>query len=59
MADVLNEIVNVVHKELRNMVPELSARESLVKDLIHCVEQTGIKFLHSRIDIHNCLEKCA
>lgn len=39
--DVPNEIVNAVHKELKNMVPDLTNKESLTKDLIRCEEETG------------------
>ncbi len=45
MADVPKVIVNAVHKELKNMVPELAAGESFMEDLLHCVEETGRKFV--------------
>ena len=45
MADVPKVIVKAVHKELKNMVPELAAGESLTEDLLHCVEETGRKFV--------------
>ena len=45
MADVPKVIVNAVHKELKNMVPELAVGESLTEDLLHCVEETGRKFV--------------
>ena len=45
MADVPNEIVNAVHKELKNMFPNLTEGESFTEDLIRCVEETGRKFV--------------
>ncbi len=45
MADVPKVIVNDIHKELKNMVPELAVGESLTEDLLHCVEETGRKFV--------------
>lgn len=45
LSDVPNEIVNAVHKELRDMVPEISVGERLTDDLIRCVEKTGRKFV--------------
>ena len=45
MADVPNAIMNTVHKELKNMVPELAAGKSFTEDLIHCVEETGRKYV--------------
>ena len=45
LADVPNEIVNAVHEELKNMVPNSTGKESLMEDLIHCVEETGRKFI--------------
>lgn len=45
MADVPNEIVKALHKELKNMVPELAVGESFMEDLIHCTEKTGRKFV--------------
>lgn len=45
MADVPNEIANVVHNELRHMAPELTVGERLTDDLIRYVEETGRKFV--------------
>ena len=45
MADVPNEIVMDVHKELKGMFPALADGGSLTEDLIHCVEKTGRKFV--------------
>jgi len=43
MADVPNAIVDTVHKELKGM--GLAAGGSFTEDLIHCVEETGRKFV--------------
>lgn len=45
VADVPNAIVNAVHNELRSMMPELTAGNSLTDDLIRYVEETGRKFV--------------
>ena len=45
LADVPNQIVNAVHNELRDMVPEIAVGEKLTEDLIRCVEKTGRKFV--------------
>lgn len=45
LADVPNEIVRAVHKELKNMVTNSAEGESLTEDLIRCVEETGRKFV--------------
>ncbi|MCI8694103.1 MAG: AAA family ATPase [Lachnospiraceae bacterium] len=45
MADVPEKIVNAVHKELKNLYPELAPGETLVEDMIRCVEETGRKFI--------------
>ena len=45
LADVPNDIVNAIHKELKNMVPNLAEGESLTEDLIRCVEERGRKFV--------------
>ena len=45
LANVPNEIVNAVHKELKNMFPNLAEGESLTEDLIRCVEETGRKIV--------------
>ena len=45
MADIPNEIVEAIHKELKIMVPELAIRGNLKEDMIHCVERTGRKFV--------------
>ena len=41
MADVPNEIAENMHKELRNMFPNMTDGGSLTEDLIHCVEASG------------------
>lgn len=45
MADIPNEIVEAIHKDLKIMVPELAIRGNLKEDMIHCVERTGRKFV--------------
>ena len=45
MEDVPNEIVEDIHKELKSLFPDLTDGGSLTEDLIHCVEETGRKFL--------------
>ena len=45
LSDVPNEIVDAVHKELRDMAPEIAVGEKLTEDLIRCVEKTGRKFV--------------
>lgn len=45
MADVPQGIVEAVHRELREMFPDLSAGDSLMEDLIRCVEGTGREFV--------------
>lgn len=45
MADVPNAIVDAVHSELGNMIPDLVTGKSFTEDLIHCVEETGRKFI--------------
>ncbi len=45
MADVPEKIVNAVHKELKNLHPELAPGETLMEDMIRCVEETGRKFI--------------
>ena len=45
MADVPEKIVNAVHKELKNLHPELAPGETLLEDMIRCVEETGRKFI--------------
>ena len=41
LADVPERIVEAVHKELKDMFPELPAGESLMENLSRCVEETG------------------
>ena len=45
MADVPNEIVESIHKELKIMFPDPANGRSLTEDLIRCVEATGRKFI--------------
>ncbi|MCI8528194.1 MAG: AAA family ATPase [Lachnospiraceae bacterium] len=45
VADVPNAIVDAVHRELKNMRPELDIRESFMENLLRCVEETGRKFV--------------
>ena len=45
MADVPEKIVDAVHKELKNLYPELAPGETLMEDMIRCVEGTGRKFI--------------
>ncbi|MDE7352970.1 MAG: AAA family ATPase [Acetatifactor sp.] len=45
MADVPNAIVDAVHKELQGMLRGAAAGGSFTEDLIHCVEETGRKFV--------------
>jgi len=45
MAGVPNEIVNAVHRELKTIFPEMAEGESFTEDLLHCVEETGRKFV--------------
>ncbi len=45
LADVPNRIVAAVHEELRKMVPGLAAGESFTADILHCVDETGRKFV--------------
>lgn len=45
MADVPNEIVTAVHRELKSLFPKAAVSESLTADLIHCVEETGRRFV--------------
>ena len=45
MADVPNAIVDAVHRELKGMTSELGNGGSFTEDLIHCVEETGRKFV--------------
>ncbi len=44
VADVPEKIADTVHKELKNLYPELASGESLMEDMIRCVEETGRKF---------------
>ena len=45
LANVPNEIVEDIHKELKSMFPNLADGNSLAEDLIHCVERTGRRFI--------------
>ena len=45
MADVPDEIVSAIHKELEELFPEQAAGESLMEDFIRCVEETGREFI--------------
>ena len=45
MEDVPEKIVDTVHKELKNLYPELTLGETLMEDMIRCVEGTGRKFI--------------
>ena len=45
MADVPRIIMNAVHMELKNMFPEVTSGESLMEDMIRCVEETGKEFV--------------
>lgn len=45
MEDVPNAIVDAVHKELKAMIPRLSEGGSFTEDMLHCVEETGRKFV--------------
>ena len=45
MIDIPEKIVDAVHKELMNLYPELALGENIMEDMIHCVEETGRKFI--------------
>ena len=45
LSDVPERIVEAVHKELKDMFPELPAGESLMENLSRCVEETGREFV--------------
>nr|WP_297863871.1 AAA family ATPase [uncultured Acetatifactor sp.] len=45
MADVPRKIVEAVHKELQSLFPKLDSGESLMENLIRCVEETGREFV--------------
>jgi len=45
IADVPNAIVDAVHRELKVISPELAEEGSFMEDMIHCVEETGRKFI--------------
>lgn len=45
MADVPENIVNAVHKELKELYPQLAFGESLMEDMIRCADETGREFI--------------
>ncbi|MCI9144278.1 MAG: AAA family ATPase [Lachnospiraceae bacterium] len=45
MADVPGKIVEAVHKELQSLFPGLDSGNSLMENLICCVEETGREFV--------------
>ncbi|MCI8674899.1 MAG: AAA family ATPase [Lachnospiraceae bacterium] len=45
MADVPENIVNAVHKELKELYPQLTFGENLMEDMIRCADETGREFV--------------
>lgn len=45
MAGVPGKIVEAIHRELKDAFPKAALGESLMEDMIHCVEETGREFV--------------
>lgn len=45
MADVPGNIVNAIHKELKELYPQLAFGENLLEDMIRCADETGREFV--------------